>query len=459
MSDPNPNNSGSIDNVENDTRILLIDDEPHIVTALRRELEQESFSITTFTDPHQAQENLNNQEFALIISDNLMPGLTGLELLSRVKEQAPLTRRILLTGHTDLNQAVQAFNEGTIHRFINKPWDKSELLGVLREELSLYRSQKQEQISRGQLEDASRKRTAQLQKTVVDLKQAQTQVALYEDAAQIRKISLSPILRRLSFLVVEENKSVRDLIVKSIQKVGISFCYGVAGPHEALKFLKSSRSVDVILSEWGMSEMDGIALFRVVKEENFLSPNGVFIFITTQENRKAVEFALKEGVDYYLIKPFRLNTLFEHLEKLFRKGQREFSENKIQALRGLSFLVANVDQDSRYRFQQMLLTRGIQNVTIADTGTKALRVVGEKKVDVLILDFNLRDLYWENLKDKLEQLDAPFSTPALVVTSVSPMHTEFEEIRDAGLSVFIPGEITQSEFFEAIFKALEEVGG
>jgi len=177
--------------------------------------------------------------------------------------------------------------------------------------------------------------------------------------------------------------------------------------------------------------------------------------VTTREYRDSVEIALKEGVDYYLIKPFHLNSLFEQLEKRFHKSQKGPQESKIQTLRSLSFVVVNLDTESRYKIQQLLLINGIQNVILSDSGTKALRVVSEKKVDVLIYDCNLLDVYWLDMKIGLEELEYPAYTPVLVVTSVSPVQKEFDEVRRAGLSAFVPGEIKQNDFFEAIFKALE----
>ena len=156
--------------------ILLVDDEKYIIAALERELGRESYGVLSFTNPHEALESSLNHEFALIISDNIMPGLTGLELLSKVKMQHPMTRRILLTGHTNMDQAVQAFNEGTIHRFINKPWSRSEMLVVVQEELETYKIQKKEEIIRMRLEHTSKDLTVQSEKTALELTQALTRM-------------------------------------------------------------------------------------------------------------------------------------------------------------------------------------------------------------------------------------------------------------------------------------------
>jgi class 3 adenylate cyclase len=118
--------------------------------------------VTSFSDSAAALESLDRRHFALILSDNRMPGVTGLELLQAAKARSPNTRRILITGYTDLDEAVQAFNEKWIHRFIRKPWEAAELLGVIREELSIYAEQEREGTDRQELSRQARKRSEQV---------------------------------------------------------------------------------------------------------------------------------------------------------------------------------------------------------------------------------------------------------------------------------------------------------
>jgi DNA-binding NtrC family response regulator len=437
-------------------RIMLVDDEPYILEALQRQLRAEPIEVLPFNDPLKALESFFQAgEFAVIVSDNLMPGLKGLELLARAREFAPQVRRVLLTGHTDLNQAIEAFNEGLIHRFINKPWDTADLIGVLREELDKYRSAAPLGAERADAATPAGGAEGRLHQTVQELKQALTQVALYEDGNRTRRLRVTPQMRRLSFLVVDGNASVRRLLVTTLQKAGILAVTAVPSAEEALVYLRQVAAVDVILSEWTLPGVDGMGLFQALRGGETPSAKAIFILMTTRENRKAVEFALGQGVDYYLIKPFHLDSLFEQLDRRLRRSRKETPESRIAKLRKLHFVVSNSDQDSRYKIQQILLINGVQNVTIADSAAKALRVVQERRVDVLVLDCNLLDVYWPELRVQLDQLSGEQIPPTVVVTSVSPMPNEFERIYAAGITTFLPGPVRQREFLEGVFKALE----
>jgi CheY-like chemotaxis protein len=438
-------------------KLLLVDDEPYILEALVRQLSEEPYQVATFDDPLKALESVfQGDEFAIIVSDNAMPGLKGLDLLKRIKEFAPQARRLLLTGHTELNDAIAAFNDGIIHRFLNKPWDSGDLIAVLREELSHYQSESRPSGGRPTASVMDPNSHARFQETVENLKQALTQVALHEDSNQLRRLRVSPRIRRMTFLVVDGNPKVRHLLVKTLQGVGILAVHAVASTEEALRFLRQMPLVDVILAEWNLPDLDGMALFDALRVNRTTSRKALFILMTTREHREAVEFALKSGVDYYLIKPFHLETLIQQIEKRLRPVHKDSPESRIAKLRGLHFLICNMDQDSRYKIQQTLLINGVGNVTIADSGAKAVRVIKERKADILILDCNVLDVDLSELKQQLEELSGSAVPPSVVVTSVSPMPQEFERVYQAGITAFAPGAIQQRDLFDAVFKALED---
>ena len=106
----------------------------------------------------------------------------------------------------------------------------------------------------------------------------------------------------------------------------------------------------------------------------------------------------------------------------------------------------------------MLLLNGLLNVTTANSGAKFLRVVQERPVDVAILDCNLVDLNWPELRAQLRELSGVVEPPSVVVTSISPMALEYERIHEAGIAAFLPGPIRQRDLIDSIFKALENDG-
>jgi putative two-component system response regulator len=122
-----------------DDLVLFVDDEPNILNALSRQFSDESFSIFMAPDCHTALAMLEAEPVSVIVTDNIMPGMTGIELLSRAREISPKTIRILLTGHADMNAAIRAINAGEVYKFITKPWDQEELRRIIYDGLQKHR--------------------------------------------------------------------------------------------------------------------------------------------------------------------------------------------------------------------------------------------------------------------------------------------------------------------------------
>jgi len=109
-------------------KILFVDDEPAVLDGYKRILQRE-FDISTAAGGEQALAAIReNGPYSVVISDMRMPSMSGAQFLARVRQTAPDTIRMLLTGHADLNAAMEAVNEGNIFRFLTKPCEK-EVLG------------------------------------------------------------------------------------------------------------------------------------------------------------------------------------------------------------------------------------------------------------------------------------------------------------------------------------------
>lgn len=110
--------------------ILCVDDEPHVLDALRDTLHRQ-FTVLTTTNGFEAFRTLSEQPVEAMLSDMRMPSLDGPTLLSMAREQAPDVTRIVLTGHAELQDAVTAVNEGEIFRFLLKPCPAEALIVAL----------------------------------------------------------------------------------------------------------------------------------------------------------------------------------------------------------------------------------------------------------------------------------------------------------------------------------------
>lgn len=119
--------------------VLFVDDEESILELAQALLEQQGIDIITTASPQKALELVRKREIAVMVSDNRMPGLNGIELLSRVKLMSPDTVKILMTGYADLQTAVDAINRVEVFRFVAKPWDNRQLIEVVEDALKRYR--------------------------------------------------------------------------------------------------------------------------------------------------------------------------------------------------------------------------------------------------------------------------------------------------------------------------------
>ena len=111
--------------------ILLVDDDPGILETLGEQLKWAGYDVTACDSPAAALKELEHKRFATVISDQKMPGMTGLEFLARARVLQPSASRILITGVLALDTAVGAINQGEIFRFLAKPWARAELLATL----------------------------------------------------------------------------------------------------------------------------------------------------------------------------------------------------------------------------------------------------------------------------------------------------------------------------------------
>jgi DNA-binding NtrC family response regulator len=120
-------------------KILLVDDDRNILDGYRRSLSRE-FQLETALGGQEAL-NLatNSGPYAVVVSDMRMPGMDGIELLRTIKTRWPDTIRVMLTGNADIDTAVNAINEGSIFRFLNKPCSKEMMGKTLTASLMQYR--------------------------------------------------------------------------------------------------------------------------------------------------------------------------------------------------------------------------------------------------------------------------------------------------------------------------------
>lgn len=119
--------------------ILCVDDEPQVLEGLSMHLRKQ-FQVTTCTDPHEALDLISQGScFSVILSDMRMPGMNGAAFLSKCREAIPNAVRMLLTGYSDMEAAIDAVNNGQVFRFLTKPCPPDQLRAAFEAAVVQYR--------------------------------------------------------------------------------------------------------------------------------------------------------------------------------------------------------------------------------------------------------------------------------------------------------------------------------
>lgn len=118
--------------------VLFVDDEVNILKALQRLLRNEPIDVLTASTPSEAFELIERADPQVIVSDQRMPEMSGVDFLAAVRHQHSDVVRMMLTGYTDMTIAVEAINKGEIYRLITKPWNDEELKATLRQAFDHY---------------------------------------------------------------------------------------------------------------------------------------------------------------------------------------------------------------------------------------------------------------------------------------------------------------------------------
>ena len=140
-------------------KIMVVDDEPANLRLLER-LFRNDYSVLTAESGADALRLLQEHDVALIITDQRMPEMSGIELLKRTAAIRPHMVRIILTGYTDVESLVEAINSGQVYRYVPKPWNNDDLRLTVRRALAHHETNK----ARHELEMVNHRLIIRLQK-------------------------------------------------------------------------------------------------------------------------------------------------------------------------------------------------------------------------------------------------------------------------------------------------------
>ena len=227
-------------------RVLVVDDDRSILASLRRLLHQHGYEIFLAGSGAEGLEVLEREPVDVVLSDMRMPGMDGAAFLERVFSRWPETKRILLTGHSEVDATIAAINRGKIWRYIAKPWDDHDLLLTLQQAIghrnlmrenarlqSLTQAQNEElRTLNASLEERVEARTAETRRALKELHQAFVSiVTVFSNVLELRGGSLAGHSRRVADLArkVARRMSLDDAEIQEIFLAGLLHDIGKIG--------------------------------------------------------------------------------------------------------------------------------------------------------------------------------------------------------------------------------------
>jgi DNA-binding NtrC family response regulator len=136
--------------------ILYVDDEVHNLNAFKASFRR-MYTVFTATSAAEAEEILAIQDIQIIISDQRMPKMTGIEFFESVLDRYPEPIRMLLTGYADINAVIDAINKGQVYKYFSKPWNDDELRQNIDKAYEVYSLRKENKELTAKLLDVNEK--------------------------------------------------------------------------------------------------------------------------------------------------------------------------------------------------------------------------------------------------------------------------------------------------------------
>lgn len=290
--------------------ILVVDDEVDNVDALER-LFRRKYNVLKATSGKEALRELSENKVSLIVTDQRMPNMTGVEFLSESMETHPDTIRILLTGFTDIDSVISAINSGQVYRYVTKPWDPRDLSNTVDKAIERYEL------------------SAELKEKNLALQTALTELKTLDEAKSNFMILINhelktPLTTMISFLSLLQESSLTDEQVKFVTRIGQS-----ADRLHAL----INDSLELVSAETGTMpvKMTGINLKKLVAEiskdfDSALEKKGMTLSLDLNASDvKADSKALRSVLTRLLDNAIK----FGHENSTIELGSREGDDDKV----------------------------------------------------------------------------------------------------------------------------------
>jgi serine/threonine-protein kinase len=258
----------SLDQSVKKARILVVDDEERILSALKS-IFRTRYHVFATTDGNKALEFMKKYQMHVVISDQRMPIMLGVELLRQAREISPASVRILLTGYSDLASIVGSINDGEVYRFISKPWNNQDL-----------------------------------QQTVAEA----VTIALELAEAKTAPVDL-PAKMRAGVLVIDNDQEIFRFAKELIgSRCPVSYANNLDTALAAMQ----AQEVAVVVADVEAGREDTTAMLKLLKQEH---PQILTIVLTSASDSELVIHLINEAQIFrFLNKPVNVKLLKQHVE-------------------------------------------------------------------------------------------------------------------------------------------------
>ncbi len=200
-------------------KVLIVDDEASVLSSLRRLLRREPYDLIMAGSGEEALRLLEEQPVRVVISDQRMPGMTGIELLREVRRRWPDTIRVILSGYSAVQTILEAINEGEVYKFLSKPWNDEELKGNIRQALEQYDLQAENRRMSRQIAEQNerlRELNAELDQRATDATAGLSSIQDLHDAIAVGVITFDE-----SELIVAANRLASQMLSTGAELFGM----------------------------------------------------------------------------------------------------------------------------------------------------------------------------------------------------------------------------------------------
>ncbi len=278
----------------NNRHLLVIDDEIEIARSIYRQFRRQ-YKVYTATNGNDALEIMEKNPVQVVLSDQRMPGMTGVDFFSKIKDKYPEALKLILTGYSDIEAVVGAINEGQVFRYLTKPWNPGELEMAVEEAFEKYELIASNKHLMNQLHDANISLEKKVKERTMELEQANI---------------------RLKNLNIEKNETIGIVTHDLRNPIGSAFNFS-----------------DLLISDYGnFSKEEHIEFLNIIHERCSYSLNLIENFLdATKIESGIMDLDFRKWNYYELLK----NSIVQNTFFANQKNQKihfEYSSEKLFVL-------------------------------------------------------------------------------------------------------------------------------